>query len=358
MDCEFISNAKMYYPKLSTIQIEYAGTIVIIDTLKNNDFSLLKKILCNHKICKIMHSPYHDIEAIYSAFGCYPANIFDVQMAYAFISTKRSISYRDLVECYCNAKIDKECQRSNWMRRPLTPAQLNYSSNDVAYLRNIYENIVRNLEDKQRILWFKEELNRETKNHKKKLRDPSNHIANIVKSFRENTNNSALFQILRIRESIAANHNVHRKNVMTDAQVKHFSESIQACKTKQIDKSTLSSITNANVNHIYSEKFLKLILELNINKAFDNIILSAKNDNFSHNKLSSKESTLFNKLNILLANISEQLGISKSMIATVDDIVNSCMNNTLEDKLKFGWRYHVFGQKAAEILQIRREIKD
>ena len=64
-------------------------------------------------------------------------NIFDTQIANAFLDGDFSISYSRLVENKLGILLGKEETRSNWIRRPLTNAQLKYASLDVEYLLHL-----------------------------------------------------------------------------------------------------------------------------------------------------------------------------------------------------------------------------
>ena len=65
-------------------------------------------------------------------------NIFDTQIANAFLDNDYSIGYQGLVEKMLGITLDKSETRSNWIRRPLSDAQLKYAALDVEYLIHLY----------------------------------------------------------------------------------------------------------------------------------------------------------------------------------------------------------------------------
>ena len=67
-----------------------------------------------------------------------PNNIFDTQLANAMLGGSFSISYKALVEDLLGVEISKTETRSNWMRRPLSRAQLDYAASDVEFLIELY----------------------------------------------------------------------------------------------------------------------------------------------------------------------------------------------------------------------------
>ena len=64
---------------------------------------------------------------------------FDTQIADAFLDGDYSIGYQRLVEKRLEISLDKKETRSNWIRRPLTDAQLKYAALDVEYLIYLYK---------------------------------------------------------------------------------------------------------------------------------------------------------------------------------------------------------------------------
>ena len=65
-------------------------------------------------------------------------NLFDTQLAEAFLNGHYSIGYQGLVEEKIGITVDKGETRSNWIRRPLTDSQLNYAASDVEFLLELF----------------------------------------------------------------------------------------------------------------------------------------------------------------------------------------------------------------------------
>ena len=73
-------------------------------------------------------------------------NLFDTQIAHAFLNGDFSIGYQGLVEEKLGIVIDKGETRSNWIRRPLTDSLLNYAVSDVEFLIELYLDQKKSLE--------------------------------------------------------------------------------------------------------------------------------------------------------------------------------------------------------------------
>ena len=87
-------------------------------------------------------------------------NIFDTQIASALIDNVYSISYQGLVEERLGIILDKKETRSNWVRRPLTDAQLKYAALDVEYLIHVYHEQNAALLKTSKLNWLFQDIER------------------------------------------------------------------------------------------------------------------------------------------------------------------------------------------------------
>ena len=158
IDTEFIRE-KTYWSKLCLIQICTHNKEIIIDPLENNiDLKPFIKILNKKSILKILHSGRQDIEIFYKISGKIPKPIFDTQIAAMVCGFGESVGYEKLVDKILNKKIDKSSRFSNWAKRPLTKKQLKYAIGDVTHLFEIYPILNKEIEEKGRTSWLKDEL--------------------------------------------------------------------------------------------------------------------------------------------------------------------------------------------------------
>ena len=144
--------------KLALLQVNDNEEIYLIDTVLITNPGESCSFLFSEEVLKIFHSCKEDIEAIYSWTGGIVNNLFDTQLAEAFLNGEYSIGYQGLVESKLEVKIDKGETRSNWVRRPLTDSQLNYAASDVEFLILLYFEQKLALTESNKVEWFKEEL--------------------------------------------------------------------------------------------------------------------------------------------------------------------------------------------------------
>ena len=144
--------------RLALLQINDGEEIYLIDTILIDHPDNVSEFLFSNDVTKIFHSCKEDLEAVYSWTGRVMENIFDTQLANAFIDGQYSIGYQGLVEERLDIILDKNETRSNWIRRPLTESQLNYAASDVQYLIHLYEELQKELTESNKIDWLYEDL--------------------------------------------------------------------------------------------------------------------------------------------------------------------------------------------------------
>jgi ribonuclease D len=106
---------------------------------------------------KIIHSARQDLEAFYLNVKRVISPIFDTQIAAGCIGLKPQIGYADLVKTLLDVSLSKGQTRTDWSRRPLTTAQLEYAADDVAYLNEIADRLRERLRALGREQWVIED---------------------------------------------------------------------------------------------------------------------------------------------------------------------------------------------------------
>ena len=165
LDTEF-ERSRTFFVRPALLQIGDGKNTYLVDPLEIDDWGPLVGLLDNPSIPKIFHSASEDLEVIERLGGEPPANLFDTQIAASLLGLGYSLSYRALVQTLCEVDLPKSETRSNWLRRPLSPAQLEYARMDVAFLPSIYDQLHRQLETQDRIHWIAEEYTRLVERHR------------------------------------------------------------------------------------------------------------------------------------------------------------------------------------------------
>ncbi len=154
-DLEFDNNLRAYGITLCLIQVATPNACYLIDPLAGLDLSGLYAIFEEERIEKIVHSPGEDLRLLHS-LGCYPKNLFDVQVV-AILLNYEHISLAALLAEKMELTLSKGQQRSDWRQRPLSPAQSLYAAADVLWLHSLKELLVAEAAPKGLLPFVREE---------------------------------------------------------------------------------------------------------------------------------------------------------------------------------------------------------
>jgi ribonuclease D len=158
LDTEFHCE-KRYWPELFLIQFAAEGTgPVAVDPLTITDLTPLAELFADEKVVKVLHSARNDLVILFNDIpGFSVRNLFDSQVAAAFLGYGEQISLVNLVKSVCGVKSRKKYSMSDWSARPLTEGQLEYALDDVRHLVKVYEVLRDQLDRKGRTHWFEGE---------------------------------------------------------------------------------------------------------------------------------------------------------------------------------------------------------
>ncbi len=151
---------RTYYPALSLAQIAIENDVFLIDLTAISDYGPLCQLLGNKKITKVIHAADQD-HHILDRLGCtVELPTFDTQIAAAFLGMGAQISYKALIKECLNIHLEKDCARSDWLRRPLSSKQQEYAANDVIHLLKAHHILRDSLARENKLSWFREESER------------------------------------------------------------------------------------------------------------------------------------------------------------------------------------------------------
>lgn len=159
IDSEFVRE-RTFFPRLGLLQISDGSHCALIDPVTLADLQPLREVLVDPAILKVAHSPSEDMEVLYHRFGAFPAPLFDTQAAAALAGLEATMSYQRLVRELLGVELEKGETRTDWLRRPLSPAQLEYAAQDVELLLPLHDHLRPKLEESGRLDWLLEESRR------------------------------------------------------------------------------------------------------------------------------------------------------------------------------------------------------
>jgi ribonuclease D len=180
LDTEF-QRTDTFFPLAGLYQVSCGTRVWLIDPLCVGDFSPLLDRLEDRRVVTIMHACSEDLELLRHHFGASPVNLFDTQLANAFVSPNYSVSFTRLVADRLGVVLEQHQTRSDWLARPLSDEQVQYAAEDVYYLPALYENLDAALEATGRGAWFREEMDRRGRFE---LNDPDVYYLGMAKVWR------------------------------------------------------------------------------------------------------------------------------------------------------------------------------
>lgn len=179
IDTEFLRE-KTYFPLLCLIQVASGDGVVAaaIDPLVEGlDLSGLFDVLRNEAIVKVFHAARQDLEIFYELMGGLPSNVYDTQIAAMVCGYGDQIGYENFIGKVLGRSVDKSQQFTDWSRRPLTSAQIEYALADVTHLRDAYVKLHKQIVKEGREAWAQEDM--------AKLLDASIYKADVAEAWQK-----------------------------------------------------------------------------------------------------------------------------------------------------------------------------
>ncbi len=154
VDTEFLREST-YYPQLCVAQIASSDEAVVVDALAPDiDLKPFFDLMGNEQVLKVFHAARQDIEIVWHRANLIPHPIFDTQIAAMVLGYGDSVSYDQLVQRITGDALDKSSRFTDWTRRPLSKAQVEYAISDVTHLRDVYRKLQGDLDKRGRTEWL------------------------------------------------------------------------------------------------------------------------------------------------------------------------------------------------------------
>ncbi len=156
LDTEFMRE-RTYYAELAFLQVADAHGVELIDPLADLERAALGRLLGAPGQVKVLHAARQDVEVLLPLTGAPLAPVLDTQLAAALLGAPPQVGYGDLIARELGVTLDKGQARTDWTRRPLSAAQLEYAADDVRYLLPLAARLEERLDALGRLAWFRED---------------------------------------------------------------------------------------------------------------------------------------------------------------------------------------------------------
>ena len=341
VDTEFMRE-RTYYPEPCLIQLSADAGIACVDVVTIDDLSPLKAVLCREEIAKLMHSCSQDLEIFHLLFDEIPPNIFDTQVAAAFLGKGDQVSYAALVEDICGVTLHKAHTRARWCNRPLSKEEILYAEDDVRYLPALQGVLTGELEKLGRKEWFDAEMQ----------------VITSTTVFAINSSNAwqrmnALQQMagrqLAVakalagwREKLAQARDKPRSWILADKVLVRIASTLPETKS---ELASIEDISDGFVKH-QGERVLAII-----EKSVDH---DESDQPSGTGRPDAREKALKRELCAILDAAAEKANIPASLLATRRD-VSAMIQGDRELAILQGWRADIVGQDLLDYLQKHEE---
>ena len=347
IDTEFVGE-KRYKPLICLIQTSSEIGNFIIDPLSISNLSPFLELIENPAILKITHAGDNDYRGFYQNYGILPKNIFDTQIASAFLDFKYPISFKKLVDTEFSYQLDKSHTVTQWDNRPLSRDQLQYALDDVLPLLELYRRMTIKLIEKGRLSWAQEEF---------KLLELSSSYSKIIEN--EVITNPIIYSLsqkekifyLRLmvwRENMAKDKNVNRDMIIPAKYIHTLVKGIKSGRNYFKDNRRFP-INIPNDYWRFFDEFFKekpTDKELNI---LSNISKEPEED--------LREEALIDLIYGVIKYYCMENGISASIAFPKNMLKQMRLNEESQISFSDGWRSAFFGSEFNDILCKKKDIK-
>lgn len=156
VDTEFFRE-RTYIAELALIQLGIDGQVALIDPLAGLDLAPVVAMLNAPSLTKVLHAGRQDLEVLLPLTGAPATPLIDTQIAAALLGMPAQIGYADLVARELGHTLEKSQTRTDWTRRPLSRAQLEYAADDVRWLLPLAQRLEERLAARGRLEWLRED---------------------------------------------------------------------------------------------------------------------------------------------------------------------------------------------------------
>ena len=156
-DTEFVSE-ETFEPVLCLIQVAAADVLAVIDPEAVGDISSFWELVQDPAMNVVMHAAGEDLRICHLRTGKLPERVFDVQIAAGMVGLSYPLSLSNLASQVMDVTLSSSETRTDWRRRPLSQAQLEYALDDVRYLLEIADRLIDRLRALGRLDWAQAEF--------------------------------------------------------------------------------------------------------------------------------------------------------------------------------------------------------
>ena len=339
VDTEFLRETT-FWPVLCVVQLASDDEALAIDALAEGlDLQPLLRLMADEGVVKVFHAARQDLEIFWKLAGVLPTPLFDTQVAAMVCGYGDQVSYSELVQSVCRVAIDKSSRFTDWARRPLAEAQIDYAIGDVTHLRDVYKALSKRLKATGRQSWLDDEM--------KTLTSPAIYEQHPERAWeryksraRKPRDLAVLMELAAWRESEAQARDVPRSRVLKDDVLIELSlaapRSVEAlANLRAFPRGMERSRAGGEILEAIGRGLAR------DPKTLPKIERERRNG--------ASIGATVELLKVLLRQVSEDSGVAGKLIATVDELEAIASNDKADVPALTGWRRKLFGERALDL---------
>ncbi|MES2694292.1 MAG: HRDC domain-containing protein [Verrucomicrobiota bacterium] len=148
-------NMYHYKTRVCLLQFLVDGEVYLVDVLAPGlKLDALWAVLAKKHL--VMHGSDFDLRLLHDLCRFKATSLFDTMLAAQLLGLQR-IGLAGLLDQHFGVALDKDGQKANWSRRPITPKLLNYAALDVWHLPALRDILKRELKKLGRLDWLEQQ---------------------------------------------------------------------------------------------------------------------------------------------------------------------------------------------------------
>jgi len=339
VDTEFMRETT-FWPVLCLIQMAGPELELVVDPLAPGiDLAPFHALMMDRRVVKVFHAARQDIEIVYAQTGAVPKPIFDTQIAAMVCGFGESVSYVNLVKKVTGIDLDKSSRFTDWSRRPLSTAQLEYALADVTHLRDVYASLRAEMEKTNRLDWVDEETAELTALSTYET-VPEEAWRRLKLRVRSRKALAVVIEVAAWRERMAKAQNVPRSRILRDEAL--FDIANQAPQTPE----KLGELRTLSEGFARSGRAREIIEAVKAGLARDPATVPPLDQS---EPLSAEANATVELLKVLLKAAAARHRVAPRLIASNDDLDLMASQEAPEVRALSGWRRRVFGEDALRL---------
>jgi ribonuclease D len=251
------------------------------------------------------------------------------------------IAYDALVRQMLRIEIDKSSRFTDWARRPLSQAQLDYALADVTHLAKLYPMLRERLEKGGRLAWVTEEM--------AQLTDPANYDCEPENAWRRLKPRKTAARYLSVLRSVAAwrertaqTRDQPRGRILKDDAIDEVATQAPT------DIEALNRLRSVPKGFGGSRYGAELIEAIRAGLA-DPEGYAPKIERNGGPPPPAAAGAIVELLKVLLKARAEDAGVAAKLIATVSDLERIAADDHADTPALHGWRREAFGEDALKL---------